>query len=71
MSRRHVFESIEQMLEPDRLSELIGGPVTRVVTAPLCASDGKSGSHFLSVGVDGRQRFVLKRLSRDWDWSCG
>ena len=67
-SGRRVYESVEEMLSQAVLSELVGQPVTDVVSLPFHSGDGKSGSHFLTVEVGGRQHFILKRISRQWDW---
>jgi hypothetical protein len=56
------------MLSPATLSRLMSQPVAEVGLSPFLSSDGKSGSHFLSVDINGRRRYILKRISRSWDW---
>ena len=60
-----VFDSVEQMLEPSSLSQLLGSPVASVGVTPL-ESDGLSANELSWVQADDH-RLVLKRLSTD-DW---
>jgi hypothetical protein len=60
-----VFDSVEQMLAPTSLSELLGTPIASVSVAPL-ESNGFSANE-LSYVRAGDHRLVLKRLSTD-DW---
>ena len=64
--REHpVFGSVEEMLAPSALSQLLGTPITSVSVAPL-PSNGFSANE-LSYVRAGDHRLVLKRLSTD-DW---
>ena len=69
---RHQPEgSLDELLAPATLSRLSGQPVTSVCCLPfLGAADSCSGSRFLHVETNqGRgPRFVVKRISREWDW---
>jgi hypothetical protein len=56
------------MLSFAELSELVGRTVTELGSIPLHLSDGKSGSELVALDVGGGERFVLKRVSRRWDW---
>ena len=60
-----VFDSVEEMLAPSALSELLGAPVASVDVTPL-ESNGFSVNE-LSWVQAGDHRLVLKRLSTD-DW---
>ncbi len=67
---RTLYPSIEAMLAPEVLSTLAGQPLLSVQTFPLVAAYNKSGSRLLLVETNGGQgpRFILKRVSLDWDW---
>jgi hypothetical protein len=64
-----LYDSVDEMLAPETLSELCGHKVGRVRRAPL-ECNGKSGSQLLAVETDDGQgtRFVLKRVSLERDW---
>jgi hypothetical protein len=67
---QHVlYDSVDQMLAPETLSELCGRPVSRVRCVPL-KRGGNSGSQLLAVETDDGQgsRYVLKRVSLERDW---
>ena len=67
---QHVlYDSVDEMLAPEALSELCGHRVSRVRRAPL-ECNGKSGSQLLAVETNDGQgpRFVLKRVSLERDW---
>jgi hypothetical protein len=67
---QHVlYDSVDEMLAPDTLSDLCGHKVSRVRWAPL-ECNGKSGSQLLAVETNDGQgpRFVLKRVSLERDW---
>jgi hypothetical protein len=68
--KHQLYTSIDEMLTPKALSELAGQPVTAVRRLPLHSDDSKSGSHFLMVETNGGQgqRYILKRISMEWDW---
>jgi len=60
-----VFDSVEEMLAPSSLSQLLGTPVVSVAVAPL-ESNGWSANE-LSYVQASEHKLVLKRLSTD-DW---
>jgi len=65
-----LYPNIAEMLTPEALSELTGQPVTSVRRHPLQASYAKSGSRLLIVETNEGQgaRYVVKRISMEWDW---
>jgi hypothetical protein len=65
-----LYPSIEQMLSPESLSSLTGEPITSVECRPLQATYNKSGSRLLAVETNQGQgtRYILKRVSVEWDW---
>jgi len=67
---QHVlYDSVDEMLAPETLSELSGQRMRGVRCVPLERS-GLSGSQLLAVETDEGQgpRFVLKRVSLERDW---
>ena len=67
---QHVlYDSVDEMLAPEILSQLIGQRVRSVRCAPFERS-GNSGSQLLAVETDDGQgpRYVLKRVSLERDW---
>ena len=70
MSRHELLPSLDELLEPRTLSQLVGAPIATVRRAPLLTAHSTSGSRFLAVGTnDGRgPRFVVKLVSPEWDW---
>ena len=64
-----VFASLEEMLAPETLSELVGTIVTDARCIPVDWS-GVSGSHLFKVETNQGQgaRYVLKQVSAEWDW---
>ncbi|MGA7688046.1 MAG: hypothetical protein WCA29_02310, partial [Jiangellales bacterium] len=60
-----VFDTVEEMLAPASLSELLGSRVASVGVTPL-ESNGWSANELFWVQA-GDHRLVLKRLSTD-DW---
>ena len=68
--RHPLYPTIDDMLAPDSISQIEGGPVASVSRRPFVSSDSLSGSNFLLIETDGGAgpRFVLKRISRAWDW---
>lgn len=65
-----LYPTIEAMLSPAALSELVGYPITTVQSRPLEAFYNLSGSRLLAVETNDGDgpRFILKRVSIDWDW---
>jgi hypothetical protein len=65
-----LFPTIEAMLSPETLSNFTGQPVTAVQQIPLTTDYGKSGSRiiFIETNEGKGPKFVLKRVSPDWDW---
>jgi hypothetical protein len=68
--RREPFSSAEALLTPETLSDLAGVPIVSVRCLPLTAGHAASGSHLLAVETNDGEgpRFVLKRVSLEWDW---
>jgi hypothetical protein len=62
-----VFESVERMLAPETLSELLSRAVTRVRCEPLAEHSGLAGGQLLYVHTN-VGRFVLKRMLLESDW---
>ena len=61
-----LFDSLEQMLAPKTLSELLSKPVNRVNIHPM-EHRGVAGGQLSRVDTDAG-RFVLKKMSMDFDW---
>jgi hypothetical protein len=65
-----LFESVEQMLAPEPLSELSGKSIRYVRCRPM-QHNGASGSQLLTVEAGSNPssyRYILKRMSRSMDW---
>jgi hypothetical protein len=62
-----LFDSMEQMLAPETLSELLSKSVTRVDCQPMNGHSGLAGSRLSYVNTN-LGRFVLKQMSIDSDW---
>jgi hypothetical protein len=62
-----LFDSLEQMLTPKTLSELLSRSVTRVSCEPLTEHSGLAGGQLLYVHTN-VGRFVLKRMRQESDW---
>jgi hypothetical protein len=62
-----VFDSVEEMLAPETLSELLFKPVTRVDCQPMNEHSGLAGGQLSYVEID-VGRLVLKRMSIASDW---
>lgn len=64
-----LYSKLDTMLTPETLSKFTEGPVTSIERV---AKDwgGFSGSHLEAITVNGEEepRFVVKRLSPEWDW---
>ena len=65
-----LYPSIDAMLTPAVLSHLTEQPIREVVSRPLTAFYNKSGSRLLAVETNGGDgpRYIVKRVSLDWDW---
>lgn len=62
-----LFDSVEQMLAPETLSDLISHSVIRVKCCPMENHSGLAGGRLEYVDTD-NGRFVLKRMSIKSDW---
>lgn len=64
-----LFCSIEAMLDPQTLSELVSETITEVSTTPAGDLGGNSGSPLTIIETNHGQgtRYMLKRISREWD----
>lgn len=63
---RHIFDSVDEMLEPLALGALLGRDISQVSVASMQAN-GFSGNSLSWVVIDD-DRFVLKSLSPRTDW---
>ncbi len=63
-------ESVEALLEPERLSKYVGQSVTQIARKPLSAEFAHSGSglELVTTNHGSGPRAVLKRVSLQWDW---
>lgn len=62
-----LFDSVQEMLAPESLSELLSKRVTRVDCQPMNGHNGLAGGQLDYVDTD-IGRFVLKRMSLESDW---
>jgi Phosphotransferase enzyme family len=62
-----LFDSLEQMLAPETLSGLLSRTVTRVACRPMIGHLGVAGGQldYIDTNVG---RYVLKRMSLEFDW---
>jgi len=68
MEAQHkLYGSLEEMLTPETLSELLSRPVSRVGIQPMTDHGGNAGSKLSYVETD-NGRFVLKQMSMEYDW---
>lgn len=69
LPKYELYSKLDEMLTPETLSKFTEAPVTSIerITKDW---GGFSGSHLEGIIVNGEEepRFVLKRLSREWDW---
>ncbi len=68
-TERPLYRSTEELLAPETLSVLTGLAVRQVRCTPI--DGGASGARLLAVeAINGStsQRFILKRMSPEWDW---
>ena len=73
MIKHTLYNSIEEMIRPETLSELKNKVFTATRLVPFQGQGpSASGSNFLAVhttnGNRSGPRYVIKRLSREWDW---
>ena len=70
--RHELYSSIDELLSPEVLSPLAGCHIREVRRLPRSMADSYSGCaiHFLAIETNGGPgpRFILKRISREWDW---
>jgi len=62
-----LFDSVEEMLAPETLSELLTRSVTRVACHPMNGHSGLAGGRLSYVNTN-LGRFVIKQMSIDSDW---
>src|SRR5262245_30053942 len=62
-----LFDSVEQMLAPETLSQLLHKTVTHVEIQPMNGHSGLAGGQLSYVNTDAGQ-LVLKRMSITSDW---
>ena len=67
--RHESFANLDEMLAPETLSDLAESAIGSVRCLPLTAGHSASGSHLLAIETNDGEgpRFVLKRVSREWD----
>jgi hypothetical protein len=72
MNEHHaLYPSLDTLLSPESLSVLAGQQISDVCRRPFpAARTSASGNCFLAVETNGGQgpRFVVKRVSLEWDW---
>jgi len=68
--QHNLFLNIDDLLTPATLSMLTGHPVATVQNRHLDAFYNLSGSRLLTIETNegNGPRFILKRISMDWDW---
>ena len=66
-AKHTLFDTVEEMLAPETLSELLGRTVTRVSRQPMNGHSGLAGGRLSDVNTN-LGRFVLKQMSIDSDW---
>jgi hypothetical protein len=68
--RHEPFASLDALLAPETLSQLVGDTITSVRRLTFAGGHSASGSRFFAVETnDGHgPRFVVKRVSSEWDW---
>lgn len=70
MKRHTPFASLENLLCPAVIAELADEPVDTVRRVPFAGGHAASGSRLFAIETNGGAgpRFVLKRVSPEWDW---
>ena len=66
--QHELYNSIDEMLAPNCLTELVGADIRTVRLRPLSNREGVSGNQLLAVEADNNARFILKRMSLERDW---
>jgi Phosphotransferase enzyme family len=66
-SSRALIGSVDDLLTPKSLSQLIGRPVKQVIHLPFTSVDGRSGGQLEAIEAVGAGRYVLKRISFQGD----
>jgi len=68
--QRELLTSVEELISVEFFSALEGRAIAEVRVTPFDSVDSVSGSRLLRVEVNGGQglRYVLKRISPEWDW---
>jgi hypothetical protein len=66
----HTFVSLDELLAPRTLSQLARIAISTVRREPFTGGNTASGSHLLAIETNHGcgPRFVVKRVSREWDW---
>lgn len=70
MTHRTPFANPDDLLSPGAIAELAGEPVNDVRRVPFSGGHAASGSRLFAIETNGGAgpRFVLKRVSPEWDW---
>ena len=69
MQRHHnSFSSVDKLLLPETLSELLQQEIESVEVSPLPQNDGRSGSELSRVRTSANTSFVLKQFTANEDW---
>jgi hypothetical protein len=65
-----IYESLEELISPETLSELEGRRVATVQVAPFEPVQSATQNPLLSVSTPGSagRGYVVKRMSLEWDW---
>jgi hypothetical protein len=68
--RHELLASLDELISPQTLSQLAGSAVTSRRQLPFAGGHSASGSRFFAVETNDGDgpRFVVKRISREWDW---
>lgn len=68
--QHELLASVEELISATFLSTLEGRAIVEVCCAPFDSVDSVSGSRLLKVETNGGRgpRYVLKRISPEWDW---
>jgi hypothetical protein len=70
LEKKHaLLDSVEEMLSPESLSQLLKRPVNQIDCFPFESSNGFSGNEMFHVTVDG-QPLVMKRMLPGKDWNA-
>jgi len=68
--RHELFTSLDELLAPKTLSQVVGCPITSVARLPFARGHSASGSRFFAIETNDSTgpRFVVKQMSPAWDW---